>query len=56
MVRQKSTGGAGGIGAASAIKFARAGAAVAISDFPSLQKQGEQVLERIKKEVPGAPS
>jgi len=50
----RRTGGASGIAAASALKFARAGAAVAITDLPSQAPLAKAVLEKIKKEVPGA--
>jgi len=44
------TGGAGGIGRASALAFARAGAAVLVSDLESCRAGGEQTVELVGKE------
>ncbi|MEU6806232.1 glucose 1-dehydrogenase [Streptomyces neyagawaensis] len=44
------TGGAGGIGRASALAFARAGAAVVVSDLENCRDGGEQTVELIGKE------
>jgi NAD(P)-dependent dehydrogenase (short-subunit alcohol dehydrogenase family) len=41
------------LGAASAIAFARAGASIAISDLPGQATKAKEVIETLKKEVPG---
>ncbi|KAI9033523.1 short-chain dehydrogenase/reductase SDR [Hyaloraphidium curvatum] len=48
------TGGASGIGAATALAFARAGAHVAVSDLPHQAELALKVAEKIKGEVEGA--